>query len=319
MNIGFAGSDSFSLEILSGLKEMAASRFSLDLILTIPAKSQGRGRVFSDNPVTSFSKENNLQIETISSSQVLENFLAEKISNLDYLIVASFGCLLTEETLALPKYGCINVQPSLLPKWRGAAPIQRAIEAGDEVTGVSVMKMISKLDAGPVWKVGEYKIGNNDNYMYLEKKLAKISLDLLRVFVETPYDRITFKPQSQTGITYAKKIEASEMEIDWALPATEVARKVNAFYSKMCAHTFLDKQRIKLGHVEVLEPYLISNKPPGTLVIGKKKKESTLTVYCGKGMLKINLLQKAGGKWLDANSFINGLKGYSEILLGGNS
>ena len=193
MNIGFAGSDNFSLKILSGLMEIIAdSSLSLSLVLTISPKNKGRGKTLSETPVSSFSKKNNLFIKTISPSRNVVDSLEDTISKLDYLIVASFGYILNENILSLPKHGCINVHPSLLPKWRGAAPIQRAIEAGDKVTGVSIMKMVLNLDAGPVWSIVKQEIGRNDTYVDLEEKLAKVSLQMLQKFLKTPYDKITY-------------------------------------------------------------------------------------------------------------------------------
>ena len=172
--------------------------------------------------------------------------LKDRISNLDYLIVASFGYILGESILSLPKHGCINVHPSLLPKWRGAAPIQRAIEAGDKVTGVSIMKMALNLDAGPIWSIVEQEIDKNDTYVDLEAKLAKVSLQMLQKFLKTPYDKITYNPQNEKKATYAKKIIPNELKIDWTRPAVEIVRKINAFYPKPCTYTYLNGQRLKV-------------------------------------------------------------------------
>ena len=166
------------------------------------------------------------------------------------MIVASFGYILSESILSLPKHGCINVHPSILPKWRGAAPIQRAIEAGDKVTGVSIMKMALNLDAGPIWSIVEQEIDKNDTYVDLEAKLAKISLQMLQKFLKTPYDKITYNPQNERKATYAKKIIPNELKIDWTRPAVEIVRKINAFYPKPCTYTYLNGQRLKFGKAE---------------------------------------------------------------------
>ena len=199
--------------------------------------------------------------------------LEDRISNLDYLIVASFGYILNESILSLPKFGCINVHPSLLPKWRGAAPIQRAIEAGDKVTGVSIMKMVWNLDAGPTWSIVEQEIDENDTYVDLEAKLAKVSLQMLRKFLKTPYDKITYNPQNEKKATYAKKIIPNELKIDWTRPAVETVRKINAFYPKPCTYTHLNGQRLKFGKAEVLEHQNFIKKAPGTLLVSKDKKK----------------------------------------------
>ncbi len=318
MNIGFAGSDNFSLKILSGLTEIIADGgLSMPLVLTMPAKNQGRGKMLTETPISSFSKKNNFFIETIGSGRHVVDSLKDRISNLDYLIVASFGYILNETILSLPKHGCINVHPSILPKWRGAAPIQRAIEAGDKVTGVSIMKMALNLDAGPVWSIVEKAIDENDTYADLEAKLAKVSLQMLRRFLKTPYDKITYNPQNERMATYAKKIIPTELKIDWTRPASELVRKINAFYPKPCTYTYLKRQRLKLGKAEILEHQKFIRKVPGTLLVWKDKKETLLAVCCGSGMLKINLIQKESGKWIDAKSFINGFKHRGEIVLGG--
>ncbi|MDA9689563.1 methionyl-tRNA formyltransferase [Betaproteobacteria bacterium] len=318
MNIGFAGSDNFSLKILSGLTEIIADgNISISLVLTIPAKNQGRGRLLIETPISLFSKKNNFFIEYIEFAKPVNNSLKDRISNLDYLIVASFGYILNETILSLPKYGCINVHPSLLPKWRGAAPIQRAIEAGDIVTGVSIMKMVWNLDAGPVWRIVEQEIDKNDTYVDLEAKLAIVSLQMLQKFLKTPYDKITYNPQNEKEATYAKKITASELEIDWTRTALEIVRKINAFYPKPCTYTYLNSQRLKFGKAEVLDHQKFMRKAPGTLLVSKDKKKAFLAVHCGSGLLKINLIQKESGKWIDAKSFINGFKYSGEPVLGG--
>ena len=317
MNIGFAGSDNFSLKILSGLTEIIADgSSSMSLVLTIPAKNQGRGKILTETPISSFSKKNNFFIETIVSGRHVVDSLKDRISNLDYLIVASFGYILGESILSLPKHGCINVHPSILPKWRGAAPIQRAIEAGDKVTGVSIIKMASNLDAGPIWGIVEQEIDKNDTYVDLEAKLAKISLQMLQKFLSTPYDKIIYNPQNEKKATYAKKIIPNELKIDWTRPAVEIVRKINAFYPKPCTYTYLNDRRLKFGKAEVLEHQKFLKKAPGTLLVSKDKKEALLAIYCGSGMLKINLIQKDSGNWIDAKSFINGFKNSGEIVLG---
>ena len=317
MNIGFAGSDNFSLKILSGLAEIIADgSSSISLVLTIPAKNQGRGKILTETPISSFSKKNNFFIETIVSGRHVVDSLKDKISDLDYLLVASFGYILGESILSLPKHGCINVHPSILPKWRGAAPIQRAIEAGDKVTGVSIIKMVSNLDAGPIWDIVEQEIDKNDTYIDLEAKLVKISLQMLQEFLSTPHDEIIYNPQNEKQATYAKKIIPNELEIDWTRSAAEIVRKINAFYPKPCTYTYLNDKRLKLGKAEVLEHEKFLKKAPGTLLVLKDKKGTSLAIHCGGGMLKINLIQKDSGNWIDSKSFINGFKYSGEIVLG---
>ena len=319
MKIGFAGSDDFSLKILSGLTEIIADgSLSMSLVLTIPPKNQGRGKVLTETPISSFSKKNNFLIETIASGRNVVDSLKDRISDLDYLIVASFGYILSESILSLPKHGCINVHPSILPRWRGAAPIQRAIEAGDKFTGVSIIKMGLNLDAGPIWRIVEQEIDKKDTYVDLEAKLAKVSLQMLQRFLKTPNDKITYNPQNERKATYAKKITPNELKIDWTLSAVEIVRKINAFYPKPCTYTHLNDRRLKLGKAEVLEHQKFFKKAPGTLLVSKDKKGTLLAIHCGIGMLKINLIQKESGNWIDAKSFINGFKNSGEIVLGGN-
>ena len=177
--------------------------------------------------------------------------------------------------------------------------------------------MVLNLDAGPVWSIVEQEIDRNDTYVDLEAKLAKVSLQMLQKFLKTPCDKITYNPQNEKIATYANKIMPNELNIDWTRAAVEIARKINAFYPKPCTYTFLNGQRIKFGKAEVFEHQKFIRDAPGTLVVSKHKKETLLAVHCGSGMLKINSIQKEGGKWLDAKSFINGFKFSEEIVLMG--
>jgi len=139
---------------------------------------------------------------------------------------------------------------------------------------------------------------------------------MLQKFLSTPYDKIIYNPQDERNATYAKKIIPNELKIDWTRSAVEIARKINAFYPKPCAYTYLNDRRLKLGKAEVLEHQKFVTKAPGTLLLSKDKKEPLLAIYCGSGMLKINLIQKDSGNWIDAKSFINGFKNSGEIVLG---
>ena len=179
MNIGFAGTDAFSLDVLESFLKDLHCDIKLDLILTQTAKKKGRGKKIANSDVFNFAKKSNIEVFTVTDLGELTSTQKNRLKNLDYIVVVSFGLIFSNEILSLPKFGCINIHPSLLPRWRGAAPIQRAIEAGDLESGVCLMKMVAGLDSGPVWREYRIKITLDDNGYTLQKKMSKISVELL--------------------------------------------------------------------------------------------------------------------------------------------
>jgi methionyl-tRNA formyltransferase len=212
------------------------------------------------------------------------------------LVVAAYGLLLPPALLEAGRYGALNIHASLLPRWRGAAPIQRALLAGDAETGISIMQMDAGLDTGPVLRQERISIAGEDDARTLHDRLAALGGDLI---VESLADVASgvarANPQSPAGVTYAAKIGKRETELDWRRPAAELERAVRAFRPTPGAGTHLDGQPIKVWRARVVGQHL----PPGA--VGEP-----LVVGCGEGALEILELQRAGGKRLAAADFLRG-------------
>ena len=233
------------------------------------------------------------QPENFKSGKAVERVLA---LHLDALVVAAYGLLLPPALLEAARYGALNIHASLLPRWRGAAPIQRALLAGDAHTGVSIMQMDAGLDTGPVLRQKRIDIAGDDDAGTLHERLAALGAELI---VETLSDiasgRARAVPQSQAGVTYARKIDKQETELDWRRPASELERAVRAFRPTPGAGTRLDRQPVKIWRARVVDERLV----PGAVA-------APLTVGCGEGALEILELQRAGGKRLATADFLRG-------------
>ena len=218
----------------------------------------------------------------------------------DVMVVAAYGLILPQAVLDLPRFGCINIHASLLPRWRGAAPIQRAILAGDRESGVCIMQMEAGLDTGPVLQSSSIPISDDDTAATLHDKLAMLGARLIVDALEKL--PLTPTPQPDVGVTYAAKIEKSEAPIDWRLSAPELARKVRALNPFPGAVAELDGQVIKIWQAEVVDTGA-SGTAPGAILSADR---SGVLVACGQGALRLTELQKAGGKRLPASSFLAG-------------
>jgi len=214
----------------------------------------------------------------------------------DALVVAAYGLLLPRELLAAGRFGALNVHASLLPRWRGAAPIQRALLAGDAQTGISIMQMDEGLDTGPVLAQAATAITADDDAGTLHDRLAELGAGLIVEVLDRLADgRARPTPQPQAGITYARKIDKRETELDWTRPADELERAVRAFRPTPGAAARLDGAPLKIWRARVVDQRLT----PGTLT-------SELVAGCGEGALRILELQRAGGKRLPAAEFLRG-------------
>ena len=312
MKIGFAGTDTFSLDVLEPFFKGISCDVTLDIILTQPAKKKGRGNKRVDSDVFKFAKQKNIDVFAFSNFKELTENQKKRLKYLDYIVVVSFGLIFTNEILSLPKYGCVNIHPSLLPRWRGAAPIQRAIEAGDLESGVCLMKMETGLDTGPVWRDLKVEIKSNDTSYSLQNKLSKASVNLLLLFFDkktSTNDRKKFINQSKIGITYAKKIRPEEGRVNWRESSKIISDKARAFFPKPCLYSFIQGTRIKIGSVKLINEKDL-NKYPGKFISVPKNKnqENLLKVSCGRGLIGIEKLQKAGGNWVDPKTFFNGFQ-----------
>jgi methionyl-tRNA formyltransferase len=217
----------------------------------------------------------------------------------DAMVVAAYGLLLPPHALEVCPYGAINIHASLLPRWRGAAPIQRALLAGDEETGVSIMQMDAGLDTGPVFAQRRIAIGREDDSGSLHDKLATLGGDaLIEVLHDLEHGRARAVPQPEMGATYARKIEKSETRLQWTHPAAELERAVRAFRPAPGAHTQLRDQPLKIWRARVVA----GAGEPGSVL----ERDARLHIACGVDALAIEELQPAGGRRMSAAQFLRG-------------
>ena len=313
MKIAFAGSEGFSLKVLKYLLLHMTNLVSLQFVITLSERNKGRGKKTKNTDVYEFCNTKNIPVATMEKDQQLNKDLKIKLEQIDILLVASFGIILDKNFLDIPKFGCINLHPSLLPKWRGAAPIQRSIEAGNDWTGVSIMKMVEKLDSGPIWKQSKERILKSDTTDILEGRLVIHGSQLLEEFFCKANPETLFISQDHGNATYAKKIEKEELNIDWTESATCIVNKINAFYPKPCAYSFLNGIRVKFGRSKVTTLTRNSYDPPGKIIANLSQNDFVVNISCGQGYLGVMNLQKEGAKWLSAKDFSNGFKLFEEL------
>ncbi len=218
----------------------------------------------------------------------------------DLGIVVAYGLILPEAMLKIPRLGCVNLHASLLPRWRGAAPVARAIEAGDKVTGVSLMRLVPQLDAGPIVARRECPIQPHDTAATLGERLATIGAQILDAFLrDAEHLLAAAEPQGESGACYARKLSKQEADVDWRRPAAEIERKVRALNPWPVAQTQLGKLTLRIWESEVCTT---RTGEPGHVVTDDER----LLVHCGRDTLEIKRLQTPGRKILPAREFLNG-------------
>jgi len=310
MNLVFAGTPEFAV---SALKALLDAGHTLLAVYTQPDRPAGRGRKLGMSAVKEFALAHGLRVHqpvTLKSESEAETLRALKP---DALIVIAYGLILPKSILSIPQYGSINVHASLLPRWRGAAPIQRAIEAGDAKTGVTIMQMDEGLDTGAMLALAEIPIGADDNAATLHDRLANLGGRLL-VDTLAQLVRGAIAPQAQDSAraTYAAKLKKEEARLDWSAHAELLARRVRAFNPWPVAHTTLDGQALRLWHAQA-ESGTPTGQPPGTVLSADA---DGVRVQCANGVLRITRLQLEGGKVLEARAFLNGRPLPAGTLLG---
>lgn len=285
MDILFAGTPDFAAACLNTL---ITSEHRVVGVVTQPDKPGKRGRELKPCPVKQVALNNNVRVvqpERLSVS-ALKDFKA------DLMVVAAYGQILTSEVLDLPKFGCINVHTSLLPRWRGAAPVQRAILAGDLQTGVCIMQMEEGLDSGDILAQVNVPVSPVETTESLFRKLQLVGTEcLLNTIQQLDEGTATPMPQSKTGITYAKKISMAEARINWASPQVQLDRLVRAFNPDPIAYTFMDSHRIKVWQAEISDPF--TGDEPGTIVAVDAR---GIKVACLDGRFLLTRIQLPIGK-----------------------
>jgi methionyl-tRNA formyltransferase len=306
MRVAFAGTPEFAKVALARLH---AAGFEIPLVLTQPDRPAGRGMKLQPSAVKAFALSHHLPVAQPTGLRLdgrypLEAAAARETiaaANIDVMVVAAYGLILPQWVLDLPRLGCLNIHASLLPRWRGAAPIHRAIEAGDARTGVTIMQMDAGLDTGDMLLGEAVDIAADDTTASLHDRLADLGGRLIVEALElAACGGLTRTPQPAEGITYAHKIEKAEAAIDWTLPAEVIARRLRAFDPFPGGASSLAGETIKLwrGHAVAGE-----GRPGQVLAAGA----DGVTVACGDGRaLQLTELQRPGGKRLAAAQFLQG-------------
>lgn len=302
MTLGFAGTAAFAVPALDAL---ARSAHTIRAVFTKPDRPAGRGRLMQVSPVKQRALELEIAVHqpgSFKTPEVCETLCA---LNLDALIVVAYGLILPPVVLAAPRLGCFNIHASLLPRWRGAAPIQRALLAGDAVTGVTIMHMDAGLDTGPILDMHEIAISPLDTAGSLQDRLAVLGGDMIcRTLDALSAGRAREVPQPQIGQTYADKISKAEALIDWREDAVQILRRIRALNPSPVAETRLDGVQLRIWQAQTAADVpgaAAMSAEPGT-VLGATPEG--IDVACGRGRLRIKRLQLAGRKPLAAGDFI---------------
>ena len=294
MNIVFAGTPQFAAVALDAL---ICAGHEVKLVLTQPDRAAGRGRQMQSSAVKRLALRHGLNV--LQPASLGERSVAAAIAQRqpDVMVVAAYGLLVPGGLLGLPRRGSINIHASLLPRWRGAAPIQRALLAGDTATGITIMQMDEGLDTGPILLQEGIAINPEDTAHTLHERLATLGGRLIVQALATPHP---LRPQGATGITYAAKIDKREAHIDWSESAAAIERKVRAFDPEPGAFTFCAGVMLKVWRASVERG--ISGPPGEVCEISPRG----MVVACGADGLRLTEMQRAGGKRLLAPAFLAG-------------
>ena len=296
LKLAFAGTPELARIVLKSLID--TNQHNIGIVFTKPDRPAGRGHKIKQSEVKICAIENNIQTFQPENSRDLESYYLE---NYDLLLVVAYGLLLTPKVLVKPKFGCINIHTSLLPHWRGAAPIQRAIEAGDKKTGITITQMDKNLDTGPILKQIVCPISNQDTSGSLHTRLADISATHIHDALEKiASGKISAIKQDDSKATYAKKISKQDAKLDWNKPAKELERKIRAYNPSPVAHITLKGITMRIWEAKIKPA---TNKfKPGTILSEK----STLDIVTSQDLLSITKLQLPGKKIILAKDFLNG-------------
>ncbi len=298
MRIAFLGTPDFAVTCLA---ELVASGHEIVCVYSQPPAPRGRGQDLKPSPVHAFAEGLGLPVRTPVSMKTPEEIEAFKALDLDAAVVVAFGQILVKDVLEAPTHGCFNLHASLLPRWRGAAPIQRAIMAGDPVTGVQVMRMSEGLDEGPILMSEQVAIAADDTAASLHDKLAAVGARLLPVALAAIEREVVQEtPQSEDGVTYAKKIKSAEARIDWSRPAAEVDRHIRGLSPFPGAWFEAPSEK---GPVRVKA--LLSRVEPASGVAGTAL-DDALLIACGEGSIRLLKAQREGKGVQDAQTFTRG-------------
>jgi methionyl-tRNA formyltransferase len=298
MNIIFAGTPDFSVPALQSLLD---SPHDVVAVYTQPDRPSGRGRKTHASPVKQLAQLHDIAVYQPASLKSAEAQQALAALQPDLMVVIAYGLILPAAVLALPRLGCVNVHASLLPRWRGAAPIQRAILAGDKETGVCLMQMDAGLDTGPVLASTRCAIQADDSASQLHDRLAQQGAQLLSDnLVAIEQSALESRQQDEALACYASKLEKAEARINWIMAADEILRCIQAFNPWPVAETRYGDRQLRIWDARVIAGE--ADALPGTVLVADKE---GIEVACGKGRLQILKLQLPGGRAVSAGEFIN--------------
>ncbi|HUL41428.1 MAG TPA: methionyl-tRNA formyltransferase [Burkholderiales bacterium] len=308
MKLVFAGTPDFAARALD---ELLRFDFKPELVLTRADRPAGRSLAPKASPVKGLALKhglNLLQPQSLKEPGLLE--VLKKLSP-DVIVVAAYGLIFPKAVLSVPRLGCINIHASLLPRWRGAAPIQHALLAGDKETGISIMQMDEGLDTGPVLMQSRMKIAADDTAQTLHDKLAQQGGETIVLALRgLERGELRPQPQPQHGASYAGKLETEDARINWKNEALQIERAVRAFNPKPGAYTSLDGETLKIWKARL--EHGRRGKPGEIISID----DESLVVACGAGAMRVEEAQRAGGKRLPVREFLKGMRLKPGICLG---
>lgn len=299
LKIIFAGTPDFAVPALAAL---IAAGHDVLLVLTQPDRPSGRGMKLKASPVKELALQHKIEVFQPETLKDVDTQSYIDALNADVMIVAAYGLIIPTNVLVMPRFGCYNIHASLLPRWRGAAPIHRSLLAGDAETGVTIMEVVPALDAGAMVSKGVLPISERDTSQSLHDDLAKMGADLMVDAMKQLADtgKLPAVMQDESLVTYAAKLQKVEASIDWTQSADLISRQVRAFNPFPVAHAILNGEVCRIWMATQSDA--ISKLKPGTILdVG-----SNIQVACGQGALIVEELQLPGGKRLKAKDFIAG-------------
>ncbi len=298
MRVAFAGTPEFAALALEAL---LAAGHDVALVLTRPDRPAGRGMKLAPSPVKRLALSRGLALRQPPSLKDPAEQEALRAAGAEVMVVAAYGLILPQAVLDIPRLGCLNIHASLLPRWRGAAPIQRALLAGDAETGITIMQMDAGLDTGDILLAEPIAIGARDTAGALHDQLARLGADcIVRALAALERGALPRRPQGEAGATYAPKIGREDAALDWSRDAAELERAVRAFNPAPGAHAELDGTPVKVWKASLAAE---RSGAPGEVLAADP---DGVLVACGRGALRLESLQRAGGRRLAAAEFLAG-------------
>lgn len=297
LRIGFAGTPEFAATIY---KNLLSSGFTIDRVFTQPPRRSGRGKKVKSSPVHEHALIAQAEVFTPTRLKDAE----QQFDDLDVLVVAAYGLILPKTVLAAPTHGCINVHASLLPRWRGASPIEHAILHGDSRTGISIMKIEARLDSGPIYSQRLLELNGNETLDSLTHELSQMgAIELTNVLEKLQKHELPDPvPQDEAQATFAPRLVSSDAKIDWSNSATDIERRIRAFIGRGGAYTLVNNTRLQVQQARVVRGTL----PTGVL----HSRDGEWLIGCGEACLALDIVQlnRGSGKSMNVNAAANGYR-----------